>query len=86
MRTELYIQLGSFFYEEKIDKFRQIYCKCVNEKSDKWSKSNTLFFAASLRTYVIAFCYGSGSAKAKSFGSGSATLLCTVNLGNFVSH
>ncbi len=41
-------------------------------------KSDTQFYTVSVRTFVIPFYHGSGSATAKSYGSygsGSATLL-----------
>jgi hypothetical protein len=41
----------------------------------KRRKLNTKFYTVSVRTFVIPFYYGSGSAKAKSYVSGSAILL-----------
>ncbi len=44
-------------------------------------KNKTQFYTVSVKTFVIPFYYGSGSAKAKSYGffygSGSATLQTT---------
>jgi|LakMenEpi03Aug12_release.lakeMendotaPanAssembly.Ray.scaffolds.fasta_scaffold1132729_1 hypothetical protein len=47
--------------------------KCWMRKSN--NGTGTQFYTASVRTFVIPFYNGSGSAKAKSYGSGTVSLL-----------
>jgi hypothetical protein len=45
----------------------------VNEKNVKKRKENTQSYTVSVRTFVIPFCYGSGSGTVIYHGTGSAT-------------
>ncbi len=55
--------------KEKNDKFHQIYCKMWMKKILNEGNQIYNFKTVSVRTFVIPFNYGSGSATSKSYGS-----------------